>query len=143
MAEIKPASNPVADLTSYRNARNQPTDSYMGPTSGDGGGGGMETWPQSVDRQLSDLRSETKWLLRGGLAAMVGLAVAGSGLYLTLAGDNRDLMVGQQQTLGELKALDARLNGKIALLLERTATRPTSASNASGARQTGAEPESN
>ena len=105
------------------------------PLRGGAGGGtpsGMEDWKASVDRQLQTLHEDVRRLLSPliGGAILVTAAQAGLYLYTRSKVDNLHNQVSQVQNSqtkmqGDLETRDARLAGKMDVLLERVGSSKT------------------
>jgi hypothetical protein len=89
---------------------------------GDGTSGGVtEDWKADVERRLGQLHDDVRALLNRGVLAVIGLAGMIGGLYLYTNAKFDTL----NARLGGIETQAATLNGKLDLLLERTAPKKT------------------
>ena len=97
---------------------------WIGLRGGDGGGtsdGVTEDWKASVDRQLGQLHGDVRALLYGLVAGFLFLIAAGWLAYDKLSDRVGKIEVQQQKTEDKIDIVSARLDGKLDLLIERTA----------------------
>lgn len=90
------------------------------PVNTGGGGGDMGNWVTSVEQRLGDLRADYRNLLIGGLIGAATLIGAGWIAYRDILTEVNSTNVSVSQLRGEVMASDAKLDGKLDLLIERT-----------------------
>jgi hypothetical protein len=85
---------------------------------------GEDPWRTSVESRLGDLRSDVRHLLIAG--GVVALALAGTGwaVYNNVNEKLSSAAVAQQQVLGKLDTMDARLSGQIQLVGQKVDDKP-------------------
>lgn len=94
----------------------------------------MEAWQIGVDRQLGELRgdigvvrvgrdSDVKWMLGALTAGFIILAGGGWTAYAKLSDKIVDVEKSQVQTSGDVRTLDAKMSGKLDVLIERSSQR--------------------
>lgn len=95
------------------------TDQTGGQPPSDGG----ESWRDSVETRLKELRTDVRHLLIGGGVITLGLAAAGWQTYQSAMDQMREIAVKQQELSGKLDTMDARINGKFETLGVRLESR--------------------
>lgn len=89
------------------------------PGSADGGGGDMSDWKASVEQRLSELRTDYRNLLIGGIVGGLSLIGAGWWAYTNIVSDIADTNVAITKVSGDLTTLGAKLDGKLNLIIEK------------------------
>ena len=124
MARDSTAGENVISL--FRNSATQQRKAeaeILPPLYGDGGGGTSggvtDDWKSSVDRQLGQLHGDVRNLLYGLIAGFLILAAGGLALFDRQATRLSAIEQRQERLEGKLETQDARINGKLDLLLER------------------------
>lgn len=86
----------------------------------------MDDWKSAVDNQLAQLHTDIRMLLGGSVGVELALLAAIGGLYLHTDSHSTELRrqisevrVSQAKAQGDAEARDARVNGKVDVLLER------------------------
>ena len=90
------------------------------PGDGEGTSGGMsDDWKESVDRQLTQLHGDVRNLLYGLVGGFLLIAAGGFSLYKSLADEQAAQKADIARIEGKIETMDARLSGKLDLLLDR------------------------
>jgi len=90
---------------------------FSAQTGGTGDGG--DTWRESVESRLGELRTDVRHLLIGGGVVALALLGAGWGVYTAAMDQVRILSVQQENISGKIDTLDARMGGKMDAINQR------------------------
>lgn len=103
-------------------AQSTKTTSYDAKTGGPTDGG--DTWRESVEARLGELRTDVRHLLIGGAIVSLTLLGAGWGVYTVAMSEMRDIAVQQEKISGKIDTFDARLTGKMEAINQRLDDKP-------------------
>jgi hypothetical protein len=90
------------------------TRTFSAQTGGPGDGG--DSWRDSVETRLGELRTDVRHLLIGGGVIALALAGAGWRIYTSAMDQMSNIQVKQQELSGKFDTMDARINGKFEAL---------------------------